>query len=919
MPRRSLAPKWLSVVGLACALCGTTAWAQSGEDSRTALEFMKDLRDNSLHDIALDYIKILRADPQIPAEIKDILDYEEGRTLIDEATRSQDLVLREELLRAASEKLEGFVKAHPKAMQARDAQVHIGKLLLQRGHTAMLLTEEAQDPAKKAAKVAEARAAFTQARETYRNAIDPLKEEYKKFAGFIEKDDPRVAARDAIYTTLLDAMLQQGVADYELGETYPKESPERVKAVKDALTQFELIYKNHREQWAGLTARMWQGKCYEEQGEIGAGVAIYKELMGHTEPKLRDLQRHVGYFYIVALGKRKQYALAADECARWLQFYNKRGEVATPAGLGVLTEYSKNLDAQMHEISENERPRARKLIVDSASQVVRYASPYKKDALEMLKKYKPSAALRAEDILRITYEDAVNQANEAIGSQDWAKAIALLKAAVRKADPARSPDKANHARYLLAFCYFKNSQLYEAAVLSEHLARRYPQFSLAPQASEIGMQSLADAYNTYTQIDRLSDLDRLVNLATYMVETWPEKEQADAARMNLGQFYYGTGRYDDSIKALTSVRTRSQQWIPAQNRLGMVHWRKSRVLESRGDAAGAAAESQKAIDSLNAALKARRDVGTGVTDPGYIGNIADLATVLSETGKPAEALAVLDPVIKAQTLKTGPGLSMLMEAQLKAYIVTGNVDAGIKSMQALEQAGGAAGRAQLYFKLGKLLERELENVRAKKNTKALVELNRSFKTFLTTVAEAKTGQTYESLDWAGSSFLSIDAFQDAEKAFRRMLSDYSQDAQFMQQAGSQNRLIVTRIKLASALRGQKKFDEANSLLDEVLSHKPPYSEALIEKGMLLEAEAEAGQGNWNLAINHWEDLTRRMERSRPRPTAYYDAWYHVAYGLSRQKNTAKARQALMGVMRLSPGVGGPEMKAKYQGLLARLK
>jgi cellulose synthase operon protein C len=919
MPGRSHAPKWVGVVGLACTLCGAPAWAQSGEDSRTSLQFMKELRDHGLHDIALDYIKNLRADAELPAAIKDVLDYEEGRTLIDEAAKSNDLVLREELLRAASEKLEGFVKGHPKAMQARDAQVQIGKLLLQRGHTAMLLSEEAHDPAKKAAKVAEARAAFSQARETYRNAIDPLKEEYKKFAGFIEKDDPRLTAREAIYTTLLDAMLQQGVADYELGETYPEKSPEREKAVKDALAQFDLIYKNHREQWAGLTARMWQGKCYEEQGEIGAGVAVYKELMGHSEPKLRDLQRHVGYFYIVALGKRKQYALAADECARWIQFYNRRGEVATPAGLGVLTEYSKNLDAQMKEMSENERPRARKLIVDSASQVVRYASPYKKDALEMLKKYKPSAALRAEDILRISYEDAVNQANEAIGSQDWVKAIALLKAAVRKADPARSPDKANHARYLLAFCYFKNNQLYEADVLGEHLARRYPQFGLAAQASEIGMQSLADAYNTYTQIDRLSDLDRLINLATYMVETWPEKEQADAARMNLGQIYYGMGRYDEAIKSLTSVRTRSQQWIPAQNRLGMVHWRKSRVLESRGDAAGGTAESQKAIDALNAALKARRDAGTGVTDPGFIGNIADLATVLSETGKAADALAALDPVIKAQTLKTGPGFAMLIEAQLKAYIVTGNVDAGIKAMQALEQAGGAAGRAQLYFKLGKLLERELENVRAKKDTKALTELNRAYKTFLTTVAEAKTGQSYDSLDWAGSSLLSLDASQDAEKVFRRMLSDYSQDTQFMQQTGSQNRLIVTRIKLASALRGQKKFDEANSLLDEVLTHKPPYSEALIEKGMLLEAEADAGQGNWNLAINHWEDLTRRMERSRPRPAAYYDAWYHVAYGLSKQKNTAKARQALMGVMRLSPGVGGPEMKAKYQGLLARLK
>ena len=179
----------------------------------------------------------------------------------------------------------------------------------------------------------------------------------------------------------------------------------------------------------------------------------------------------------------------------------------------------------------------------------------------MLKKYKPSTAIRAEDILRISYEDAVNQANEAIGSQDWVKAITLLKAAVRKADPVRNAEKANHARYLLAFCYYKNNQPYEADVLGEHLARRYPQFGLSAQASEIGMQSLADAYNTYTQIDRMSDLDRLINLANYMVETWPEKEQADAARMNLAQFYYGTGRYDDAIKALTSVRTRSQQWI----------------------------------------------------------------------------------------------------------------------------------------------------------------------------------------------------------------------------------------------------------------------------------------------------------------------------------------------------------------------
>ncbi len=919
MPRRAVIAGWMILVGLAFGIWGRDARADSGQDSRTALQFVKELRERGLHDLALEFIKLLQADTGIPAKIKDVLAYEEGRTLIDEAARSGDLVLREDLLRDAGEKLAGFVKDHPQLPQARDAQVHMGKLLLERGHTGMLLSEDSPDAAKKAAKLSEARAAFNQAREAYGKAIKPLQEEYQKYPPHLESNDPRLAERDAIYATLLDAMLQQGVADYELAESFPAGSPERAESLKKALAQFDAIHKNYREQWAGLTARMWQGKCFEEQGEIGAAVAIYKELMGHTDPRLRDLQRNVGYFYIVALGRRKQYALAADEASRWLAFYNRREERNMLEGLGVQNEYAKNLDAQMNEIAANERPKAVKLIVDASSQVVRRASRYKKEALALLRKYKPSAAVKAEELVRITYEDAINQAEEAIGAQDWEKAIVLLKAAVRKADPARNVEKANLARYTLAFCYYKTNRFYEADVLAEHLARRYPKGGLSDKATEIGMQSLAEAYNTYTEIDRLSDLDRFINLAKYTVETWPEKDSADSARMNLGQTYFGMGQYDEAIKVYDAIKARSKQWVPAQNRLGLTHWRKSRVLESRGDAAGSQAEAQKSIDSLNAALKARRDAGTGPTDPSYIGNVSDLATVLTETGKPAEALALLDPVIKAQTLKTGPGYAMLMEAQLKTFIVTGQVEPAIASIKALEDAGGAAGRAQLYFKLGKLLEKELEDLRAKKKTAALAKLVQAYRTILNTVVESKTEQTFESLDWAGSSLLALDAFADAEKVFRRMLTEFTQNSQFLQQSGGKARLMMVRIKLAAALRSQNKFDEANSLIDELLAQKPPYLESLIEKGMLLEAEAEARQGTWAAAIKYWEDLTKRMERSRPRPSAYYDAWYHVAWGLSKQKNTAKARQALMGVMRLSPNVGSPEMKAKYQGLIARLK
>jgi tetratricopeptide (TPR) repeat protein len=921
MSRRAVGWKGIVLPGLLALSIAPGLPARGDEDARTAMQFVENLRDRGLHDLALEYLRQLRHDAAIPANIKEILDYEEGRTLIDEAAKTGDLALREDLLRDAREKLDAFTKAHPKLSQARDALIHMGKLLLERGHVAMMISDEMQDPAKKAAKMSEARAAFAEAHAGYAKAIPPLKEAQKKFPPFLEKEDPRVAERDAVHAALLDAMLQQGVADYELAESFPAGSAERTKSLKEALAQFDSLYKNYREQWAGLTARMWQAKCYEEQGEIGSAVAIYKELMTHAEPQLRALQRNVGYFYIVALGRRKQFALAADEAARWIEKYNRRDERRSPEGLGVMVEMAKDIDAQMSEVTPNERPRAVKKIVDAVSQVVRYASPYKKDALTLLKKYKPSAAVKAAELARLTYEDLGGQADEAMGAHDWEHAIVLWKAAIAKADPTRSADKANFARYNLAFCYFMTQRYYEADVIAEHLARRYPDYSLSAKATSIGMQAIAEAYTNYVEVDRLSDLQRLIDLAAYTAETWPDREQGDDAQMNLGQIYLGTGNFDKAIAAFGAVHRRSREWVNAQSRLGAAHWAKSRDLERRRDTAGAAAETQKAIELLSAALKARRDAGTPPSEPGFVGNIADLATVLTEIGKPADALAQLEPVVKAQTVKSGPGYARLMEAQLKAYISSGKVEPAIATMKSLEQSGGTAGRTQLYVKLGQLLEKELENLRQKRDTAAIKRTQEAYKTFLTTLVDTKTGQTFESLEWAGSALLALDAYQEAEKVFRRVLSEFTQDPQFLQTQTGPAKLRRIRLKLANSLRGQgrARFDEAESLFDELLAQKPPDISILFGKGMLLEAEAEAGRGDWSAALAHWEKLTEQLARFRPRPLEYYDAWYHVAWVLSKQQNNAKARQALLGVMRLSRNVGGPEMKAKYEGLLARIK
>lgn len=923
MSRRALVQVGVAIAAL--AVVPAAGNAARAEDARTAQRFLQELRDKGFHDLALEFIDRLRGDPGVPADQKVLLDYQAGRTEIDEASKTGDLIRRRELLDQARGRLETFIKAQPNHPLAREALVQVARMLVERGHLALLQAEDAQESGPKAEKQAEARSSFLQAREAFGRAVDQLSAAHKSYSGFIAKGDPRLEERDKIYSALLEALLQKAVTDYELAQSFPVGSNERTEHLGLALGQFEQLYKNYRTQMAGLTAQMWQAKCYEEQGRIGEAIGIYKGLLEQPDPRLRPLQRYVGYFYIVALAKRKQYALAADEADQWLRKYTRPQERRSQEGLGVLLELAKNVDAQMHEMTDAaQKQKATRTITDAVSQVVRYASPYKNEALALLKKYRPNAAAKAEEVARLSYEDAVNQADEAIAARDWDRAIVLLKAAVRKADPRRDPEKANRARYNLSFCYYMNKQFYESNVLAEHLARRYPRAGLAPKATEIGMQALAEAYNTFTEIDRVSDIERLIDLAKYTAATWPDREQGDDARLNLGQIYQGRGQYDQAIEQFAAIRSQSPKRLEAQTRLGGAHWAKSRMLERRGDKEKAGAEAQAAIDTLETTLKARQAAGAAPTDPGLMGNVADLAVAMTETGKASEALTLLDPINKAQTEKTGPAFARLMEATLLTQISSGQVEPAIATMKSLEQAGSSASRVQLYFKLGKLLERELERLRAGHDRTRIARMEQSYRAFLTALTDSKAGQTYESLQWAGESLLTLGAFKEAEAVFRRVLSEWIANPSFLNQSGAKERILRTKLRLSAALRSQgdgeiKKLDESASIVEELLAQYPRYIEPLVEKGMLLESQAGANQAEWSASFAHWQDLAGKMARVRPRPLAYYDAWYHAAYALSQQNQTQKARQMLNGVMRLSPDVGSPDMKAKYEQFLARMK
>ncbi len=241
-------------------------------------------------------------------------------------------------------------------------------------------------------------------------------------------------------------------------------------------------------------------------------------------------------------------------------------------------------------------------------------------------------------------------------------------------------------------------------------------------------------------------------------------------------------------------------------------------------------------------------------------------------------------------------------------------------MVALEKAGGSEGATmtQLYYELNRSLKRELDVLETKTDAASKTrrdETRQSYAKFLEALVQSKSGHSFESLRFGGESLLQLGQAKEALTAFDTILKDFHSPTA---SEATQNALVRVRLQRAEALRRDKQFDAAQQGLDEVRKQNPRLLETMMEQGLLYEdrAAGEAKYGNY--AYNHWKNLSAQLERGRPRRIEYYEAQYHAALALVGLKQKTQAAQILRGVMTLSPTVGSPAMKAKYEALLNRL-
>lgn len=548
-------------------------------------EFLQALRNRGYYDTAEEYLDRVERDPQTPAEIKKRIPYERALTLEASALNQRSAELQHKQLDRAAANLEQFIKNNPGHRLLGDAQSRRGRIALKKARVNVL---EARSPSNAARKEALKKAALEHiatARKIFTKARDTHEKRWRAFPLHI--DEAKKALLRQRKDALIDYVMAQidlALTTYEEAQVYDRKDKEFVELLNKAAGEFEKIHQNYRSMSAGLYARMWQGKCFEEQDQIGRAIGIYKELLDHEgrSRSLERIQRQVLHFKAICDNKRRDYYLVDEAATDWLK--TNRRYARTPTGLGILYERAVareklgmgervGLGETAKPAPAKERPRWLRMAQEDAEFVNRFASKYKDATTLMVARIRRARGLETSEPK--TFPDAYsaaqvnfNKIKQQQKALDDAKAAGkpqkdldtlneklrttmdetarLYRLSLSLARNEDSPEHINRARYVLAYLDYRQDQLFgrsdrifDCAVLAEYVARRSRDVApdTARDAAYLAMAAYLKLYNRAPQGRRQTEMAWIIRTARFITGNWPGSKRAVDAMSKLGAMY----------------------------------------------------------------------------------------------------------------------------------------------------------------------------------------------------------------------------------------------------------------------------------------------------------------------------------------------------------------------------------------------
>ena len=159
-------------------------------------------------------------------------------------------------------------------------------------------------------------------------------------------------------------------------------------------------------------------------------------------------------------------------------------------------------------------------------------------------------------------------------AQQTDQAFALCQRAIELSDAKSNLEKLNLVRYMLCYFHYAKQNYYEAAVLGDFLARKYPDAEKARMSAQLALDALYRQSKQAGGGDTTFEIGKLTDLANYMLKTWPDQPEAGMAADLLMQFDLADGNFDRAHETVARMPEGSRARADAELRLGHALWSK---------------------------------------------------------------------------------------------------------------------------------------------------------------------------------------------------------------------------------------------------------------------------------------------------------------------------------------------------------
>jgi cellulose synthase operon protein C len=946
------------------------------------LRFVHALQQAGYGDMAVEYLNLLAKRPNLPPEVRDVWELEMSKSLKAAADSAFDEKEYERLIGESQQHLAKFLKEKPDHPAAADALIAWGESLMRRVQDVLRAAKfaDAKDKAQHEKLIADARVDLTSAREKF----DQAKAKFKKrlddlpppsnLPGKKADRDEVIEARTQAEGDIQEAEFHLAWVDYCTAQTHPEKTPERTAATQQAGKAFDDIFQRSRTSSAGLTrtglyAHLWHGKTAEELGDPGLALDIYDEVLANA-PDLNERAPATGleplftqaeYFRLLILAKQKP-ALFFSEAKAWL--LQSRRLRHTDGYQAISLEMAKAKLVPDPKATTSEKTRHASEALQILIDMSKTRSQYQREAILLRREVMKARGQSEFDVK--TFEEAVALGDAAMSGSQWEQARSAYNKALEIADKRKRKDPAGieavhealaRAEYQTARELFDKGKLSECIDMVRSTVFDDPEKKTVRKQSEAAAQAAAlavvAALNLY--VDAPDDkkpaaLDKLSGLAKFVETNWPDRPEADDARMARGQAKLVAHQVRDAVEIFDRVNPKSDRYPLAMYRAGQnyaaLYWMEKKKLPQSRNAQQMAADRGKAIERLEASLAVlHKAIEPGKPLPKhFVDSQLLLAEIRLEAGEMKQAAALYQPLVealKAEKPKTFDETTLrIFLGAVRAYAALGELEkAGDASALLIALGPDTPEVNAAITRFARLLDLE-----RKKAVAAVTELEQSTKVAELNAARARlasiekllgamlvklAGRQHLSLAetvFVGDALNNVGMTDEASGQYQNILKRAEADPDFAMTAAKA--LTRVRAQLVGILRKQGKFEEALAQAERLIKDNPGALEPLMEKGRILEGWAENDPKYYDKAVSHWVMLRSRLQPLRQKPPEYYEVMYNVAACLVREAEKSpdkpttldrakKAEQVLKAALVLSPRLNGPDTVARYRVLLDR--